>query len=93
VLNMSSPRPCPPPRNPQQRSYFLLLKLSGGGGLRARALQQEAASGVMLSQLSLRLLLPQSNQKGLRRSTYCSKISPAMGKTQRFQHAALPSAF
>jgi len=29
VLNMSSPRPCPPPRNPQQRSCFLLLKLSG----------------------------------------------------------------
>ena len=60
VLNMSSPRPCPPPRNPQQRSCFLLLKLSVGGGLRARALQQEAASGVMLSPSSQ---LPQSNQK------------------------------
>ena len=55
VLNMSSPRPCPPPRNQQQRSCFLLLKLSVGGGL-----QQEAASGVMLSPSSL---LPQSNQK------------------------------
>ena len=35
----------------------------GGGGLRARALQQEATSGVMLSPSSL---LPQSNQKAQR---------------------------
>ena len=37
VLNMSSPRPCPPPRNPQQRSCFLLLKLSGGRAAHACA--------------------------------------------------------